>query len=203
MYTKSKMPNRQVERTHSWVYEAIMHLLNDKPYNKITVTDIIEKAGIARRTFYRNFKDKDEAIINYFAQIFSSEFFTVESIGGKDNRENILLIFNIKYMIKNSSNLKKLMSAIEIESLFIDKFNEWQDMLIKQGIKKLNSKMQLVYKFKIYYQITGILRMIMYWFKSDMPMPTNDLTKLLNHFTVDTKTQYASVPNIIIKIIDN
>jgi len=36
----------------------------------------------------------------------------------------------------------------------------------------------------------------------DMPVSVNDLVKIINGFTVDTKTQYANVPNIKIKIIN-
>jgi hypothetical protein len=34
-----------------------MLLMDEKPYSKITVSDITEKAGIARQTFYRIFRD--------------------------------------------------------------------------------------------------------------------------------------------------
>ena len=201
--SKEKAPNRQVQRTCSWILEAILLLIDEKPYESITVSDITNKAGIARQTFYRNYKDKDEVIIQYFKNIFNSELITVENINDKNKYENILLTFNIKYMMKHSKNLKKLMHAIGgIEYLFMDRFNVWQEMLIKQGKKKFNADTLIVYRYKIYYQITGILRILLDWFKNDMPMPINDLVKLLNYFTIDTKTQYKNVPNINIKIIN-
>jgi AcrR family transcriptional regulator len=52
---KSGSNNRQVRRTRSWISEALMLLMDEKPYDKITVSDITEKAGIARQTFYRNY----------------------------------------------------------------------------------------------------------------------------------------------------
>ena len=63
--------------------------------------------------------------------------------------------------------------------------------------------MQFIYRYKIYYQITGILKVIMDWFKHDMPISVDDLLKLLNYFTVDTGTLYTSVPNITIQITDS
>jgi len=199
--SKIKKPNRQVQRTCSWILEAILLLIDEKPFNNITVSDITNKAGIARQTFYRNYKDKDDVIIKYFKNIFNSELITVENIHNKNKYENILLTFNIKYMVKNQKNLKKLLTAITgIENLFMDRFNEWQDNLIKQY--KLKSEMRIIYRYKVYYQMTGILRIIMDWFKNDMPVPVIELTKLLNYFTVDTKTLYPNVPDIKIKIID-
>jgi hypothetical protein len=199
----SSKPNRQVQRTKSWVFEAVMLLMDEKSYDKITVSDITEKAGIARQTFYRNYKDKDDVIIQYFSKIFNDEMLSVEKSDEKNKPNNIVLTFNIKYMVKHHVNLKKIMRAVDIENLFSNKLNEWQELLASQNKSKLNSNMQFIYRYKIYYQITGILKVIMDWFKNDMPISVDDLVKLLNYFTVDTESLYISVPNIKIQITDN
>jgi len=196
-----KQPNRQVQRTCSWILEAILLLMDEKPYDKITVSDIIVKAGIARQTFYRNFRDKNEVIVRYFANIFKSELLTIESINEKDKQDNILLVFNIKYMINHNANLKKLLSITGIENLFADSFNEWQDLLFNHKKNKLNKEAQLVYRYKINYQITGLIITVMDWFRNDMPASVDNLVGLLNLLTVDTTNLYKGVPNIKIKII--
>ena len=201
MSNVEKKPNRQVQRTCSWILEATLLLIDEKPYDKITVSDIVEKAGIARQTFYRNYKDKDEVIIQYFSNMFMSELLSVENIDD-NQKHDIVLTFNIKYMIKHRSNLVKLLSIIGIEKIFAGRFNEWFITLIKQSKIKINKEQQLVYRYKIYYQIIGILMVVMDWFKNSMPTSVDNLLKLLNLFTVDTKKHYKDVPNITIKIID-
>jgi hypothetical protein len=200
---KSSNRQRQIQRTCSWILEAIMLLIDEKPYDKITVSDITEKAGIARQTFYSNFKNKDEVIVRYFSNIFNSELLTVDNTRGRGNHDNIVLTFNIKYMVNHRANLKKLLTIVGIENLFTDSFNEWQNMLISQRKNKLHKEAQIVYRYKIHYQITGIIIVIMDWFKNDMPVPIGDLVKLLNYFTIDTRSLHTSVPNIKIKIIDS
>jgi AraC-like DNA-binding protein len=197
------LPNRQVQRTCSWILEAILLLMDEKPYDKISVSDIVNKAGIARQTFYRNFKDKDEVVVQYFSNIFNSELLSIENISEKNKQDNIVLTFNTKYMVHHRTNLKKLLTIVGIEDLFTDSFNEWQNLLINQRKNRLNKEAQLVYKYKIYYQITGIIIVIMDWFKNDMPTSVDNLVKILNFFTVDTKKLYTNIPNIEIKIIDS
>jgi len=199
----ARHPNRQVQRTCSWIFEALLLLMDEKLYDKITVSDIIEKAGIARQTFYRNFKDKDEVVVRYFTGIFNSELLSVENINEENKHENIILTFNIKYMINHRSNINKLLTIAGIEDLFTDSFKEWHKTLFSQKKNKLNKESQLAYWYKIHYQITGIIIVVMDWFKNDMPLPVNTLLKLLNFYTVDTKILYANVPNIKIKIIEN
>ena len=47
----------------NYIYQALEILLETKPYNKISITDICNKAGVSRVTFYRYYKDKDEILL--------------------------------------------------------------------------------------------------------------------------------------------
>ena len=46
--------------------EALLSLIETKPFDRITVDDIVDKAGIGRSTFYRHFETK-EALIDEIA----------------------------------------------------------------------------------------------------------------------------------------
>jgi AcrR family transcriptional regulator len=186
---------RQVQRTCSWIIEATLLLIDEKPYDKITVSDIVQKAGIARQTFYRNYKDKDEVVVEYFSNIFMSELLSVENVD-KNEKHDIILSFNIKYMIKNQVNLVKMLSIIGIENLFVENFNNWLDLLSKQNKVKLDKEQHLIYRYKIYYQVIGIIMVIMDWFKNDMPVSVEKMLQLLSVFTIDTKNTYTNIPNI-------
>lgn len=62
--------------THSIVvdciYEALIKLMEKKPYKEITITDITKKAGVSRMAYYRNYQDKDDILINHFKKMVSS-----------------------------------------------------------------------------------------------------------------------------------
>lgn len=46
-----------MERTKTAIIHAFNELLEEKPYNKITVKDIVERCQINRNTFYYHFED--------------------------------------------------------------------------------------------------------------------------------------------------
>jgi AcrR family transcriptional regulator len=58
--------------TRSYIFKAYLKLLESKPFEKISVSEITKKAGVSRMSFYRNFSSKedltfqgiDEIIIN-------------------------------------------------------------------------------------------------------------------------------------------
>ena len=41
---------------------ALVHLMEEKPFPEITVTDLIQKAQVARVSFYRNFSSTADVI---------------------------------------------------------------------------------------------------------------------------------------------
>ena len=59
------------------IYDATISLIKEKNYNKISSSDIINKAEISRSTYYIYFKNKDQILIHIcndmFDHIFSSE----------------------------------------------------------------------------------------------------------------------------------
>lgn len=45
--------------------KALIELLKEKPLSAISVTDITQKAGVSRMTFYRNYSSKEEILDKY------------------------------------------------------------------------------------------------------------------------------------------
>lgn len=60
-----------IKRYKEYIQEALIELLNKKPIKEISITDLTEKAGIARSTFYRYYSSLDEVIDDYILAIFS------------------------------------------------------------------------------------------------------------------------------------
>lgn len=68
------------------IFEAMAHVVAERGYSQATIADIVETAGISRRTFYEHFRDKEECFLatyrtgceNGLAQIRAAE---LESAG--------------------------------------------------------------------------------------------------------------------------
>ena len=48
------------------VVEGLWELLEDKSFEKISVSELVERAGIGRVSFYRNFSNKEEVLKRSF-----------------------------------------------------------------------------------------------------------------------------------------
>ena len=51
-----------VTKTQNIICEAIKDLLQERPYEKISVQDIVARSGVSRSSFYNHFTNKDDVI---------------------------------------------------------------------------------------------------------------------------------------------
>jgi len=189
---KSTSHNKQVQRTRSWIFDALMLLMDEKPYEEITVSDIAEKAGVARPTFYRNFNDKDEVVLRYINNTFSTEI--------DENQNNIVLVFDYKYMVKHQKNLKKIIKIVSIENRNYYDLQNYTLSLIEKYKKSLSSEEYLICRYKIYYQMTGSLRVFFDWFINNMPLPIEKIVLMLNAMNIPKTIQYRNIPGVVVRL---
>lgn len=62
--------NKKRQRSVNWIVEALFQLMETTAYKDITITQIANKAGVSRLTYYRNFNTKDDIILLYYELTF-------------------------------------------------------------------------------------------------------------------------------------
>lgn len=60
-------------QTKLWIINSLLALLEIKDYATITINMIADHAGLGRRTFYRHFKTKDDAM-KYITELLMDQF---------------------------------------------------------------------------------------------------------------------------------
>jgi AcrR family transcriptional regulator len=68
---KKKSPDRRVGRTRTQLRQAMTQLMMEKGYERLTVEDVLERAGIARSTFYAHFRSKDDLLESGFSDLLT------------------------------------------------------------------------------------------------------------------------------------
>ena len=69
-----KLRDSGSEATRYRLARAMEECMRQQPVDSITVTNIAEKCGVTRQTFYRNFLDKYDLINWYFGKLLERSF---------------------------------------------------------------------------------------------------------------------------------
>jgi AcrR family transcriptional regulator len=56
--------DRRVRRTRDVLGDALVDLIQEKPFDAITVKNVLERSGVGRSTFYSHYRDKDDLFLS-------------------------------------------------------------------------------------------------------------------------------------------
>ncbi len=80
--------DRRIRRTRDTLGGALVRLMHEKPFDNITVQDVLDRAGVSRTTFYTHYRDKDDLFLSDVEDFFEfmSTFLTRNRAAPKELR---------------------------------------------------------------------------------------------------------------------
>lgn len=83
---KSRKIDPRVKRTRDVLGDALVGLIHEKPFDSITVQDVLDRAGVGRSTFYTHFSDKDDLFLSDAEDFFGFMAGVLTARGDVSNR---------------------------------------------------------------------------------------------------------------------
>lgn len=68
--TAGSKTDRRILRTRDTLGDALVELIREKPFDEITVQEILDRAGVGRSTFYKHYRDKDDLFLSDVEDFF-------------------------------------------------------------------------------------------------------------------------------------
>ncbi|WNS43460.1 TetR/AcrR family transcriptional regulator [Paenibacillus sp. MMS20-IR301] len=60
--------------TREWISLALLELLQTKQLSKLTISEVVKKAGVSRMAFYRNYESLEQVLKEYYEPKFADIF---------------------------------------------------------------------------------------------------------------------------------
>jgi len=76
----------RVRRTRDRLGDALVALMEEKPFDEITVQDVLDRARVGRSTFYEHYKDKDDLFLSDADEFFEMMATLLERRGDTSKR---------------------------------------------------------------------------------------------------------------------
>lgn len=78
--------DRRVRRTREVLGDALIALMQEKPFDSITIQQVLERARIGHSTFYNHFRDKNDLFFSDVDEFFATMCTALNQHGDKSNR---------------------------------------------------------------------------------------------------------------------
>lgn len=120
----------QMDTTKETIIEAFLTVLSEKDFEKLSVTEIIQKAGYSRSTFYLYYADKYD-LLDETRKIINNKllsFYSSESKWAKNVTYHLcfhILNYRSFYKMEFSDATAILHLSNQLASHLFDVFNDW------------------------------------------------------------------------------
>jgi AcrR family transcriptional regulator len=182
MAGRTQKHEEQIRSSRSWITESLFRLLTKKTYKEISVADITEKAGVARQTFYRHFKNKDDIIIQFLERCLKPNPIKIIS-SHHEKCETLVFTMPWKKFVRYTEALKAIVTS-DAEDLLFKYARKYIDRCINLYDDSLSGDEKFDLRYMVQFTSMGISQVICDWIKNDMPISVEKLNTWLTHINI-------------------
>ena len=161
---KRKEANQRVKKS---ITDALFSLMQEKKLSDIRITELIERAGVARASFYRNYGAKEDVLVTLIRDVldqFSGEMCLNQGVFY--TYENILLSF--QYFQRNREYVLNLYRS-GFASVLLEELNRFHEAL--EGTMPVAS----IDKYALYMYIGALFNTALVWLTEEPETPPETL----------------------------
>lgn len=172
----AKAEYRSAARSRQMIVAALAALLQEKPLDKITVTDVVTKANINRGTFYAHYANIPDVINSLVDESFQSIRLALD--GQCHNAEDIphILVTQIKLLVQRNTELVQAITASSISSLFQDQLCNLTLDYALAYLPPFSGDNQQEHILNLRFCAGGLSNLYSDWFAGKIPMTLDQLT---------------------------
>jgi AcrR family transcriptional regulator len=162
----------RIKRSRQLLREALVTLIEEKGYERLTVRDITDRAALNRSTFYLHYQDKEDLLRQTAKEVLDELracFKTPEHIPLKDDISPTLIRL-FEHVEQNGDFYQVMLSEkgfprfqFYLEKVMVDSLMGRQDLLQPQG------ELAVPFDFFLHYIASAHTGMIAWWLGQDRP----------------------------------
>ncbi|MCR5272948.1 MAG: TetR/AcrR family transcriptional regulator [Lachnospiraceae bacterium] len=147
---------------------ALVALMQQKSYDRISISELVKKAGVSRTSFYRNYSSKEDIILDVEKDILST---CVDALFTPKYENNLYQWFyDIFEKIKENTYVFDLICVAGMDNIL---FSNAPDLLAEHFNITDNVK-----KYHFTALFGGLKDVMLSWFKNDMPESLDDMARI-------------------------
>lgn len=166
------------KQSQAWLSKALLALMEQKPYRSITISEIAEKAGLSRRTYYRVF-DAKEDLLFYYAETLYREFLVMLNRNIPDSYRDVIRLY-LEFWYKHKHFLL-LMKQNDLTLIIVQGYRRYFPevfKVVKADHPLANNPEALSYAMA--YSAGGLFSLLLHWLRNDMAHTPDEMMALID-----------------------
>lgn len=155
------------------IFTSLMMLMDQKKFEDITITEITQKAGVSRMTYYRLYNSKEDILIQHLSEVSRSLTQKLEKSSPIPPEQLYLQFFTL--FQKHSSLIEHLAEA-NLLNLLLDHFMEVTHCLNENTWDPQENDEHT--KYRLRFQSGGLFSMLLHWIETGQKESPEEMAKL-------------------------
>lgn len=176
--------DRRVQRTHQLLHRALVDLIMKKPYEQITVQDILDRANIGRATFYAHFADKDALLLGGLGEDhFDIRQYLTEAESVEDEGK-LLPCFSLFHHAQQFHPLYKALLGNDGIEIVKAAFRKHLVHMVEQRLKQHSPAFSLPLPVMSQYLVGALMTLMTWWLDHDMPYTPQEMDTMVQQMAM-------------------
>lgn len=178
--------DRRTRRTRQLLRDALLSLLKGNRYDDISVQDIIERADVARSTFYVHYADKDELLVGKWGVFASNLGHHAELMADEEKESQSIFPARVWFQhIQAQDPILKLIARDSAMDLAMKTLHGILRRDIQAKVQKhIPEDGSIPPSLVLDYMASSLMTLIKWWVKNDMSYPPQRMDEMFQQLVM-------------------
>ena len=176
--------DRRVQRTRQLLHKALMDLILEKPYDQITVQDILDRANIGRATFYGHFTDKDDLLLGGLDEEHFDIRQHLDEADVAVDEGKLLPSYSLFRHAQQFHPLYKALLGSQGIEIVKTAFRNHLVYMLEQHLKRHDPTFPLPLQVVSNYLAGALMTLMMWWLDHEMPYSPQEMDTMVQQIAM-------------------
>ena len=160
--------------TRMCIGEALLSLMQDTPPDKITISDIAQKAGLSRMTYYRYYTSKTDALQDYLEEMIADYLLAQQNRPPQERFHDYThILFSLEFFDRHAGFFLTMKRA-GLYSIMIDAINRFMEKQLPPRYP--NSE------YELFYYAGALLNIFIKWEEDGKRLTAEEVAAIICQF---------------------
>lgn len=162
----------RAERSREWMRNALLQLIQEKGYQRISISEITDRAGLSRPTFYLHYKSKDDILIECLVRMYECimEEFSENIRNAGTEQPGLQAMKKLFQAVRQNADIFRLVSKIGAEQILRQNMVEGYFVYLEDLASRYGVAMKPeIHQLSAHYLAGATVGVIYSWLEQENP----------------------------------